>query len=98
MDTSTIDNLKNQYPHLSDQQIANVIVGRDATDYIQNYYPHLDKEAVRAFVKGKPGAKKTVAALSPEEAEKKQLAIEKGKATKAAKAAAKAKAKKESGQ
>jgi len=97
MDTSTIDNFKNQYPHLSDQQIADVIAGRDATDYIQNYYPHLDKEAVKAFVKGKPGAKKTAVILSPEAAEKKRQAIEKGKATKAAKAAAKAAAKKESG-
>lgn len=98
MDTRAIDNLKNQYPHLSDQQIADVVAGRDATDYIQNYYPHLDKEAVKAFVKGKPGAKKTAAVLSPEAAEKKRLATEKGKATKAAKAAAKAKAKREGDQ
>ena len=39
MESKAIDNLKNQYPHLSEQEIANVIAGLEATNHIHNYYP-----------------------------------------------------------
>lgn len=51
--TERIDNILNQYPHLSEQQAAD-LVGRSAEENLQELYPNLTAKQIQAFLKDKP--------------------------------------------
>lgn len=96
-----IDSIKNQYPHLSEQQITDMLM-KSKEENLKSLYPNLTESQITEFLKDKPGsddrvpavkksAKKKAAKKPVSEAEKIKRAASaaKGKATKAAKLAAK---------
>ncbi len=94
-----IDSLKNQYPHLSDQNIVDML-SRSKEENLKQMYPQLSIEEIEAYLKDKPDpeslkkksskvsssgtGKSTKKVATAEQIAKRKAAAEKGKATKAA--------------
>jgi len=85
-----IDNIKNLNPHLSEQQITDMLM-RSKEANLKSLYPNLTDDQISDFLKDKPGSdyKPAVKKSAKATKAKRAAAAAKGKATKAANLAAK---------